>query len=84
MPKKINRYDFVFDGQAFKDMIAEHYEVWHEISELTEISEKTLKSWIAPTGFKQQFPYPSMTNFLKICNICDANPQDFFVLDTDE
>ena len=47
------------------------------LAELTELSTAAIRNW-AKGVYTEGYQYPRMTNFLKICNVLDINPQEFF------
>lgn len=50
-----------------------------EFAELIEVNPVTLKHWIGDLSVNEpNYPYPSMTNFLKVCSLLDIDPAIFF------
>lgn len=52
------------------------------IAQVCQVSVKTVENWIA--GYETaygEYPYPSMTNFINVCNQLDLDPRDFFMLE---
>lgn len=47
------------------------------IAALTGCSVGVISSW-RNGNYKVGFEYPSMTLFMRVCNLLDLNPQDFF------
>lgn len=43
-------------------------------------SGSIVRQWAAG-GLKDDYPYPSMTLFIRACNVLDLNPATFFILD---
>jgi hypothetical protein len=47
------------------------------MSELLDTSESILINW-AKGRWTEDFKYPNMTNFLKVCNLLETQPLQFF------
>jgi len=54
-----------------------------DFAEMFGISKSTLNNWRLG-HYHAETPYPSMTNFIDICNWLDLNPQTFFIIDESE
>ena len=54
-----------------------------EYAELTGYNANTLGSW-ANLSMRREFPFPSMSAFIKMCNALDVDPREFFCLDLPE
>ena len=49
------------------------------LAQTLEVNEITLKQWTSPNGYAyRNFKWPSMGNFLKVCNELNLRPSDFF------
>lgn len=81
----VTRYkvvEWAFDYAAWHEAIraavpADEIATW---AELFEMHPHTLKKWYAGAAPNAGFPYPNMTNFLKICNALDFDPREFFMI----
>ncbi len=48
---------------------------------LLEVDHSTLENWRDGRYKSTKAPYPMMTNFIKVCNLLDLDPRDYFVLE---
>jgi len=52
------------------------------VAEVMSMSVAGVKTWGKMKGAAYgQFPYPSMTNFMKFCNEFNYDPREFFILE---
>lgn len=49
------------------------------LADMLGVSVGCVKHW-RNNKYPDGFEYPSMTNFIRACNLLDADPRDFFVL----
>lgn len=69
-----------FDSAKWAELVAEFVSLFETIREaavMAETSDTALHTWMRQK-FSGEFRYPNMTNFIKICNLMDADPSDYF------
>lgn len=44
---------------------------------LAQVADTTLITW-RNANYKEDFQHPSMSNFIRICNLMDVDPSDYF------
>lgn len=75
--------DYVFNlarfQNALQSAVSEHGV--GNIAELLGVADTTIYTWISANLAKKEFPHPNMTNFLKVVNLLDMKPGDFFKLE---
>lgn len=49
-------------------------------AELMGVTRTAFYRW-ARNKYDNEFPFPRMHNFLRLCNLLDLDPRDFFVLE---
>lgn len=49
------------------------------VADMLGVTTSCIKHW-RKNEFPAGFEYPSMTNFIRACNLLDADPRAFFVL----
>jgi len=71
-----------FDRVRFQSAIVECLSIFNrgELAEITGVHATTIDHW-SRGQFQNDFPYPSMTNFLIVCNELDINPTEMFTLE---
>lgn len=80
MSAKYRIIDFRFDTAAFADVLKRLPDADLQLfATIIDVHVNTLRNW-RNGQFKEQFAYPSMTNFLNACNHFDLDPRGFFVL----
>lgn len=42
------------------------------------VNKSTIIQWCKPNSAYEEFPHPSMHNFLSVCNSLNLSPRDFF------
>lgn len=52
----------------------------HDIAEMLVIDAATMESW-SKNRYYRGFNYPSMTNFIAVCNLLDIDPRSCFELE---
>lgn len=80
MTTKYVSVPMVFDREKWAVLVCtfiSFFETIREAAVMAETSDTALHTW-SKNNMSDKFPYPSMTNFLKICNLMDADPKDFF------
>lgn len=79
---KASYIDFKFDTGMWARTIANWADVVGVdfISEAIEADPGTIRAWMR-ASFKSSYPYPSMTLFMRACNLLDLDPRQFFVMD---
>lgn len=80
MASTYTHMDWSFDGVAFaRDLTAMSITDMQAAGELLGVSWQTIRRW--QTGqYDNQFNFPRMSNFLKLCNLLDLDPRDYFTL----
>jgi len=70
-----------FDRAKFSNALMGLHEnfSWGELAEIIGCSKSTVYNW-ANGNFNDEFPWPRMHNFVNVCNECDLDPRDFFIL----
>lgn len=63
---------------AFCERLVEKHGI-DDIAEMIGVHPHTLRGWIK-RNHKQGFEHPSMGNFLKLCNLADVAPDQFFTI----
>lgn len=73
---------FKFDAEKWAQTVTRAVqEVGLEhMAALCGMSTNGIKHW-ANNQYPMGFAYPSMTNFLLACNLMDADPRQFFILE---
>ena len=73
--------DWEFDMQAWSKAIALGIETigYKDLAALLDLDPSTLSNW-KNTLVHEKFPHPSMSNFVKVCNLLDLDPRDFWRL----
>jgi len=72
------RFNWSAWGAGLRDLMTDtEVETW---AELLEVHETTIARWRQGVNHNKRFPYPNMTNFLKVCNALEINPSDMFEL----
>lgn len=69
-----------FDSEKWANLIVKFVAMFDTIREaaaMAETSDTALHTWMRQS-FAGEFRYPNMTNFIKICNLMDVDPSDFF------
>lgn len=79
---KASYVNFKFDFKSWSRTIANWADVVGTdfISEAIEADPNTIRAW-SGGHFKVNYPYPSMTLFIRACNLLDLDPRQFFILD---
>lgn len=80
---KYTYINYVFDLERFQlvlNMACEQHTV-DTIGQLLEVSPSTVSGWRSVNYQSSDFPHPSMSNFLKVVNLLDLHPGDFFKLE---
>lgn len=80
MPPKYVSVPRKFDSEKWANLIVQlvaMFETVKEAATMTETSDTALHTWMRE-NFSGEFRYPNMTNFLRICNLMDVDPADFF------
>lgn len=70
-----------FDTVAWSSLInrlINMFETMTEASAIAGVHPTTLGNWRDQNYGDEGFNHPSMSNFLRICNLMDADPADFF------
>lgn len=82
MVTKYSLVSWTFNTTRFQACIIQMHESFSygEMAELLGMSKSTVNNW-ARGNFSEAFPWPHMSNFLTVCNMCDQDPRDFFVLE---
>lgn len=63
-----------------RDLIEEHGAEF--VAEVMSVSVAGVKTWAKMRGAAYaDFPYPNMTNFIKLCNAFNIDPREFFILE---
>jgi hypothetical protein len=85
MTIKYHVYDFEFDVERFAQVLQARILPDNVVfvANMLSIDHSTLENWREGRYKDVKFPYPSMTNFLKIVNLLDLNPCDYFRLKDD-
>jgi len=84
MPPVYRIVPIVFDTEKWQELMRSvRDEDVDVVAGLIGCASGTVKAWRSVHN-KQDFPHPSMHNFLKTCNALDLNPQEFFILDETE
>lgn len=52
---------------------------WGELGEIIGVSKSCVHNW-ANGHVSGEFPHPNMSNFMAVCNECDLDPREFFIL----
>lgn len=75
-------YSWVFDGEAFGVLIGHAREQigFEVLAEMIGVKAHTLDKW-EKRQYDDKFPYPMITNILAVCNLLDADPRQFFILE---
>lgn len=68
-------FNFAFWSQTVARAIESHGV--QVLAELLEVSEEILINW-SKGRYTETFAYPRMTNFLKVCNLLEIEPLQFF------
>lgn len=74
---KTVRWEFDFGAWQFWTGAAASEHGEHVMAELMEVDITTIRRW-ARGAYSEGFPYPSMTNLMKFCNLLDVSPAKFF------
>jgi hypothetical protein len=53
----------------------------YELAALLGVDDTTISNWKHRAYASGPAPYPNMTNFMKVCNLLDLDPRNYFVLD---
>jgi len=81
MPPKHRVIPMKFDTETWADALELAADDGQkELAYLLGLDPSTVSSWINGR-YSPNFPYPSMTTFLNVCNMLDLNPQNYFILD---
>jgi len=74
--------DFYFDAEKWGQQITMMCEKVgeKELAALMGMSRTGIWHW-AHNSYPSGFAYPSMTNFLLACNLMDADPRTFFIIE---
>lgn len=74
--------NFKFDAEAWQIAIGLARTVLDDdvIGAMIGATGSIVRQW-ATGGLKDDYPYPSMTLFIRACNVLDLNPAMFFILD---
>lgn len=51
-----------------------------DLPAMTGVDKSTLNNW-AKERYTEGFNWPSMVNFIRVCNLFDLNPDEFFILE---
>jgi len=70
-----------FDSQAFSEAIKSSGIDYQTIADCAGVHKNTVTSWVLRYHVTRGFDYPSMTNFINVCNLLDLNCASFFVFD---
>jgi len=75
-------HDFEFDTERFAAVLQAGIVEGNVqfVANMLSIDASTLYNWRSGRYVGVKFPYPTMTNFLKIVNLLDLNPSDYFRL----
>lgn len=82
MTKKYGLYNFTFDKMWWSALMARAAsEIDKDVlAEMLNISASAIHNW-SVGRYAEGFEHPSMSNFLRICNMLDVDPREFFVLE---
>lgn len=74
--------NFKFDVEAWQIAIGTARSMLDDdvIGAMIGATGSIIRQWAAGV-LKDDYPYPSMTLFIRACNVLDLNPAAFFVLD---
>lgn len=80
--KVVKRYDWVFAWQEWADALRAALKDFtkEELAEIMEVHSHTILSWSGDEPHNDDTPYPSMTNFIKVCNMLDLDPRKFWYI----
>lgn len=81
MNVKYSLVNWDFDRVKFASCLMGLHEnfSWGELAEIIGCSKSTVYNW-ANGNFNDEFPWPRMHNFVAVCNECDLDPREFFIL----
>ncbi len=69
---------FEFDKAAWGRAISQANEdMGSDLPEYLGVSRQCIRTW-SVADYAQGYEHPSMFNFLRVCDLCDLNPSDFF------
>jgi hypothetical protein len=84
MPAIYKVYNFRFDLERFGyDLKRCKFVNDKTLAAMLGLDASTVNNWKNHARSNTETPYPSMTNFLKVCNLLDLDPREYFVLETD-
>lgn len=73
VPKK---FDVVRWSSLINDL-CNMFETIVEAATIAQVSDTTLIHW-RDANYRKGFDHPSMSNFIRICNLMDRDPAEFF------
>lgn len=81
MTIKYGIYNFEFDTVKWAALISRALSGIDRavLAEMLNVSESALYNW-SIGRVDHNFPHPNMSNFIRICNMLDVDPRDFFVI----
>jgi hypothetical protein len=71
---------YIFDLNLWGATLA----IWRDdvgldfMAECLEVNAQTIRQWIKPNSAYKEFPHPSMSVFIHVCNELGLRPSDFF------
>ena len=74
--------DMKFDAEKWAELVSRAVEKigLAEFAALMGMSQQGVRHW-ARNRYAMGFSYPSMTNFILACNLLDADPRQFFIME---
>jgi len=82
MPIVYKVFNFRFDLERFGyDLKRCDFVNDTTIAAMLGVDGTTIHNWKNRAQANTTTPYPNMTNFLKVCNLLDLDPRDYFVLE---
>lgn len=73
VPKKFD----VVKWSALINNLVNMFETVSEAAAVAEVHPTTLENW-RDMRYSNEFQYPNMSNFIRICNLMDADHSEFF------
>lgn len=71
---------YIFNFALWGEVVASYREKVGAqfLADYLQVNKSTIMQWSKPNSAYEDFPHPSMHNFLKVCNELNLRPSDFF------